>query len=137
MTQRVVLELPDATWRRLQQGATAARKDLPTFIIERLAEATPVLADQPVNWLEQELNAMAQLEDQQLWDITRSQLVSERQDLYEWLLEKNSQGRLSAKEAEMMREIGQEARLLTAKKAQAFMLLKWRGHQLPNLDAID
>lgn len=137
MTQRVVLELPDATWQRLQQGATAARKDLPTFIIERLDEATPVLADQPVNWLEQELNAMAQLDDQQLWDMVRSQLVSERQDLYELLLEKNSQGRLSAKEAEVMREIGQEARLLTAKKSQAFMLLKWRGHQLPNPHEID
>jgi hypothetical protein len=132
-----VLELPDETWRRLQQSATAARKDLPTFIIERLDESTPTSSDRPANFVEQELDAMSRLDNQQLWDIAQSQLAAERQDLYEKLLEKNSQGRISADEAKMMREIGQEARLLTAKKAQAFMLLKWRGQQIPTLDEID
>ncbi|MEM7112306.1 MAG: hypothetical protein AAF614_07730 [Chloroflexota bacterium] len=137
MTQTVILELPDETWQRLQQSATAARKDLPTFIIERLDEATPATATEPANRLEQELDEMAHLDDEVLWEISRSQLPPARQDTYDDLLERNHGDNLSSDEAQLMEEIGREARLLTAKKAQAFMLLKWRGHHIPNPDEIE
>ena len=45
MAQTITLELPDETLQRYRRGATAARKLLEEFLIERLVEAVPPLAD--------------------------------------------------------------------------------------------
>jgi hypothetical protein len=45
MAQTVTLQLSDETLQRYQRGATAARKLLEEFLIERLIEAVPPLAD--------------------------------------------------------------------------------------------
>lgn len=44
MAQTVTLHLPDEMLRRYQQGASAARKQLEEFLVERLLEAVPPLA---------------------------------------------------------------------------------------------
>jgi hypothetical protein len=41
MARLVTLQLPDETLQRCQRGATAARKRLEEFLVERLMEAIP------------------------------------------------------------------------------------------------
>ncbi len=132
MTQTVTLQLPDETLQRYRRGATAARKLLEEFLIERLVEAIPPLADDLPSPLHEELKALEQLDDDTLWQVARSQLPPARQRQYSRLLAKNSQGTITAREKEILHTLGEQARLLTLKTAHAYLLLKWRGHRIPS-----
>ncbi len=47
MSSSVTLELPDEMLFRYQHGAVAARKNLETFMVERLGKVAPPLVDEP------------------------------------------------------------------------------------------
>ena len=134
MAQTVTLPLPDETLQRYRRGATAARKLLEEFLIERLVEAVPPLADDLPSPVHEELKALEQFDDDALLQVARSQLPPARQRQYSRLLAKNSQGTITAQEQETLRALGEQARLLTLKTAHAYMLLKWRGHRVPSLE---
>jgi hypothetical protein len=131
MGEAITVHLPEETLHRYRWGAAAARKPLEEFLADRLVDsAPPAVSDAPALWRE-ELETMAELDDETLWEIARSQLPSTRQRTYSRLLHKNSQGTLTEREQETLRKLGDEARVLTLKKAQAYLLLKWRGHRIP------
>jgi hypothetical protein len=132
IVQPVTLHLPDETLQRYQKGASAARKRLEEFLVERLMEAIPPLADDLPSPLHEELKTLEHLDDDALWQVARSQLPANRQRLYSRLLTKNSQGTITDREKETLHALGDEARLLTLKAAHACMLLKWRGYRVPS-----
>lgn len=136
MSQTVTLELPEEMLLRYQQGAAAARKSLEKFIVDRLGEAIPPLADAEYASIDEELATLEKLDDQALWAIAQSHLSSYKQERYEALLEQNSHGALTDSETVILHALGEEARRLTLKKAHAYLLLKWRGHTIPTLDTI-
>lgn len=136
MPQTITLTLPDDAVQRYQRGAVIARKRLDEFLVERLADVVPPLADDLPSPLDQELKKLEELDDVALWKIARSRLPSKQQHLYDNLLTKNSQGDITTDEKKELQTLGQEARRLTLEKAHAFMLLKWRGHQIPTLDQL-
>jgi hypothetical protein len=131
MVQSVTLHLPDETLQRYKQGASAARKLLEEFLVERLMEAVPPLANDLPSPLHEELATLEHLDDDALWQVARSQLPPKRQRLYSRLLTKNSQETITEREKATLHALGDEARLLTLKASHACMLLKWRGHRVP------
>jgi hypothetical protein len=74
VVQTVTLQLSDETLQRYRRGATAAHKLLEEFLIERLMEAVPPLADDLPPPLHEELKALEQLDDDALWQVARSKL---------------------------------------------------------------
>jgi len=132
MLQKVTLQLPEKTLQSYRQGAVASRKGLEEFLAERLVEAVPPLANDLSSPLREKLRELEILDDEALWAVAHSQLAPERQELYDCLLAKNSEGTLTPGERENLHAIGAEARRLTLKKAHAYMLLKWRGHRIPS-----
>ncbi len=132
MAQTITLQLPGETLQRYRRGATIARKSLEEFLMERLVEAVPPLADDLPSPLHEELEVLESLDDKALWKVAQSQLPPAHQRLYGRLLHKNSQGTTTAREKEELHALGEEARRLTLKKAHAYMLLKWRGHHIPS-----
>jgi len=136
MAQTITLHLPDETLQRYQQGASAARKQLEEFLVERLLEAAPPLAADLPSPLSEELRLLEHLDDDALWRVVRSQLPPARQRLYSRLLTKQSRGTITTREQVTLRTLGEEGRLLTLKKAHAAMLLRWRGHNLPAPEAL-
>jgi hypothetical protein len=131
MSQTVTLDLPDEAVDRLQRSASAARMPLEQFLVERLTESVPPSADGLTPALADELRSMELLEDDDLWTIASASLSPAQQRRYDRLLDKNARSALTPREQETLREIGEEARLLTLKKAHACLKLKWRGHALP------
>jgi hypothetical protein len=130
MAQTVTLHVPDEMLQRYQRGATAARKRLEEFLMERLMEAVPPLADDlPSPWHDA-LKALEEENDEALWQVVHSRLAPARQRVYSRLLAKNSQGTITAQEKARLQALGDEARLLTLQKAHASLLLQWRGHRL-------
>lgn len=136
MAQMVTLQLPDETLQRYQRGATAARKLLEEFLVERLIEAVPPLANDLPSLLHKELEALGQLDNDALLQVARSKLSPVLQRQYSRLLTKNSQGTITAREKEILHSLGEQARLLTLKTAHAYMLLRWRGHRVPSLEEL-
>ena len=137
MSQTITLELSDEMLKRYQRGATVAGKMLEEFVVERLVESAPLLADDLPSPLQEELKVLESLDDDALWQVARSVLAADRQRLYQRLLAKNSQGLITTDEKERLTTLGEEARRLTLKKAHAFMLLKWRGHTIPSLASLE
>jgi hypothetical protein len=136
MPQTVTLQLPDEILQRCQRGATAARKLLEEFLVDRLMEVLPSIADDMPSPLREELKALEQLDDEALWQMVQGQLSPARQRLYSRLLTKNSQGTITAQEKKTLQALGDEARLLTLKKAHASLVLRWRGHRVPTPEAM-
>lgn len=136
MSHTVVLDLPEETLLRYQKGAEAARKPLEEFLVDRLKEAAPPYAAGVEVSSEEMLEKFKRLSDEALWEIAGQGLAIEQQEKYDLLLEKNSRGTLTPVERMAMEELGNSARQLTLRKAQAFMILKWRGHKLPIPDAL-
>jgi hypothetical protein len=136
MPQTVTLQLPDDMLQRCQRGATAARKRLEEFLVDRLMESLPPFADEVPSPLRKELSALEQLDDEALWQMAQGQLSLARQRLYSRLLTKNSQGTITAQEKNTLQALGDEARLLTLKKAHAALVLRWRGHRVPTSEAL-
>jgi hypothetical protein len=132
MAQSVTLLLPEETLQRYRRGATAARKLLEEFLVERLLETVPPLADDLSSPLREELQVLERLDDDALWQVARGQLPPARQRLYSRLLARQSQGIITAQEQETLHSLGEQARLLTLKAAHAYMVLKWRGHRIPS-----
>ncbi len=131
MLQTVTIHLPEETTQRYQRGAKAAKKPLEEFLVERLTEAAPPLADDLPSPLREELEAIERLDNDALRQIANSKLPPARQQLYTRLLSKNSAGTITSREKQTLQAIGEEARRLMLKKAHAFMLLKWRGQPIP------
>jgi hypothetical protein len=132
MAQMVTLQLSDEMLQRCQRGATAARKLLEEFLVDRLMEAVPPLANDLQSPLYEELEALEQLDNDALWQVARSRLSPTLQRQYSRLLAKNSQGTITEQEQETLRTLGEQARFLTLKTAHAYLLLKWRGHRIPS-----
>lgn len=128
MTQAVTLYVPDEMLQRYRRGAAVARMDLDAFIAERLAEATPPLADDLPDVPRAELKSLEEGDDEALRRAAECRLSDEEQEEYDQLLSKHAEGPLATDEERKLRELGEKARGLTLKKAHALMLLKWRGH---------
>lgn len=132
MTQAVTLYLPEDTLQRYRRGAAVAGKEVDEFIVDRLAELGPPLADDLPDSLRDELKALEDADDQTLWEAARGSLSVEKQEQYDQVLLKHAEGSLTTDEQRRLHELGDEARHLTLKKAHALMLLKWRGQSIPS-----
>jgi hypothetical protein len=137
MSQTVTLDLPDDAVDRYRRSASAARKPLEQFLVERLTESVPPSADDLTPALADELRSMELLEDDALWTIARASLSPAQQRRYDRLLDKNARSALTDREQQTLHAIGEETRLLTLKKAHACLILKWRGHELPLHSLVD
>ena len=113
-----------------------SRKPLEGFLAERIvAGAPPLLEDVPPS-LQEEVRGLTDLSDDQLWDVARSRLPAGQQGVYTRLLNKNSDGAITGRERERMHALGDEARRITLRKAQAYALLSWRGYRIPTREEL-
>lgn len=136
MATTVTLEIPDETLDRYRQGAAMARMTLETFIAERLINTPLLLPDDLPSPLNEALRGLVGLDDEALWEVAQTRLSEPDQNHYEFLLDKQQAGSLTTEEQQTLATLGQRARLLTLKRAHAYMLLKWRGHPLPPLETL-
>jgi hypothetical protein len=86
--------------------------------------------------VEAELRALELLNDDVLWAVARSRMNLSKQRRWQRLLEKrNLRGLTGPEEHELERLMADGDRLMIC-KAQAYLLLKNRGHRIPELDKL-
>ena len=90
MAETITLQLPEETLERYRRGAALARKPLEDFLVDRLVYvAPPPLGDLPAP-MQEELQELARLSDDQVWEIARSRLPVGKQRVLTRLLHSNS-----------------------------------------------
>jgi len=86
--------------------------------------------------IEQELRVLESLSDDVLWTVARGQVAASKQRRWKRLLDKNRQGILTESERQELEQLIAEGDRLTLYKAHAYLLLKERGHRIPELERL-
>jgi hypothetical protein len=128
------ITVSDSLYRRLQKQARvmkASVNDVARQTLERYLPP-PVESDLPSE-LHAELEAMAHLSDDALWQIAESKMNSDKVALYDVMLERLQKNRLTAEGQRLLDQLRNDAQILTLRKAHAYALLQSRGYTLPSL----
>ncbi|MBD2568469.1 hypothetical protein [Anabaena lutea] len=132
LTETVTLQIPEIIYQRLVNTAHATQRPLEEVMLHALQVGSPPAWDDVPEEFQAELAALDKLDDNILWQIFHSQKTGVDMEEYNILLEKNSSGTLTETERLNLISLRHEADLFMLRKAQAAVLLRWRGSSLPN-----
>jgi hypothetical protein len=132
---KYIIAIPRLLYEKAQRLAQHTAQSVDELICTRLAGAL----DQPVLDLPSderaELQAMSYLSTDALWTIAREQMPPDVQHTMAQLMDKNSQGTITAEEFRDLSALVERGQRLTLRKAQAMKLLLDRGYMV-SLDAL-
>jgi hypothetical protein len=125
---KYTIAIPNSLYEKAQRLAKQTSQSVDDLICMRLEGAL----DQPMLDLPSderaELQAMAYLSTDALWTIAREQMPPDVQHAMSQLMEKNSQGTITAEEFRDLSALVERGQRLTLRKAQAVKLLLDRGY---------
>ncbi len=133
MTHSLTVTLPDHLYRQLQRQAQVVNRPLSEVAATALESLVVPVEDDLPPGLQAELSAMAFLSDDALWQMAGSVMNNDKIALYDVLLERRQSGMLTPEGQAWLDTLRDEADALMLRKAQAYALLKSRGHKLPAL----
>ena len=128
----VVVELPTDIYERVERTAKGLKQPVQQALMKIVEAGLPSLAKVPPEY-QPELEAMEAMSDEELWETARSEMATAKQDRLDYLLQKNQAEGLSEVEQKELNRLHAETNRLTLQKSYAYVLLKWRGHQVPKL----
>jgi hypothetical protein len=133
MSQLVLtLKLPEDVSESVRRTAKGMKQPVEQALVAIVRAATPALAKVPLEF-RADLEAMEDLDDEQLLQATEQRLSSAKQRRLDVILGNNQQRALTSRENESLRRLRTEADRLTLRRAYASLLLKYRGHRIPSL----
>ena len=131
----LTIQLPDEVYARLQHAAHGNEKRVSQAAIQMLSATLPPDDTLPQG-IEQELRGLESLSDDVLWTVARGKVAASKQRRWKRLLDKNRQGTLTESERQDLEQLTAEGDRLTLYKAHAYLLLKERGHRIPELERL-
>lgn len=129
--QTVTLQLPEKLYHRLANTARATRRPLEDVLLQALRVGSPPGWDDAPPEFQAELAEMDRQDDETLWGIFHAQLPQEAMTRYDELLDLHRQGTLTEVEQLELERLRVAADRHMLCKAQAAVLLRWRGHTVP------
>jgi hypothetical protein len=105
---------------------------LEEVIVHALEVGSPPDWDDVPAEFQTDLAALDRLDDATLWQIARSRKTEDPTTRYDELLERNQEGALTDAEWLDLMALRKEADRFMLCKAQAAIILRWRGHQVPS-----
>jgi hypothetical protein len=132
-TETITLQIPQILYQRLVNTAHAQRRPIEEVIVHALQVGSPPAWDDVPEEFQADIAALDKLDDSGLWQILRSCKTAEQMERYDWLLERNSSGNITDAEQLELIKLRQETDRFMLCKAQAAVLLRWRGHHVPSV----
>ena len=129
----LTLELPEDIYERVRRAAKGMNQPVEEALVNIVRAATPSLEKVPAEH-RAELEALEDLSDEELWRILRSRPEPAQQRRLERLLDKNQRGELTDRERRALGELRAEGDRRMLRRSYAALLLKYRGHRVPNLE---
>ncbi|GAB1542490.1 hypothetical protein NUACC21_51640 [Scytonema sp. NUACC21] len=130
-TETITLQIPEILYQRLVNTAHAQRRPIEEVIIHALSVGSPPEWDDVPEEFQADLAALDKLDDNSLWQMVRSCKTADEMERYNFLLLRNSSGNITDAEKLELITLRHEADLFMLCKAQAAVLLRWRGHHVP------
>jgi len=126
----ITLTLPEPIYQHLQSQAQIITRSLNDVIFQILWKSLPpeVEEDLPFNY-RMELESMAHLSDEVLWQIAESTMNQDKVALYDILLARHKAEQLTPIGKKWLTQLREDAEQLMLRKAHAYAILKNRGHQ--------
>jgi hypothetical protein len=126
----ITINVPPHLYERARQLAEETARPVEDVLLERLESA---LAAPPLLPPDEqaELDALTHLSDDALWTIAREQMPSARNEQMQTLMDRNNMGQISDDEYRELQELVEQGHRLMLRKAQAALLLKERGYDVP------
>jgi paraquat-inducible protein B len=129
--ETVTLQIPEIIYQRLVNTARATGRSLEEVILQAIKVGSPPTWDDVPEEFQADIAALDKLDDNALWQILHSRKTASDMERYNILLERNSNGTLTEAERLELIALRHEADLFMLRKAQASVLLRWRGHIVP------
>jgi hypothetical protein len=128
----LTLEFPEDVYERVRRTAKGMNQPLEKALVNIVRAATPSLEKVPAEY-RADLETMEDLGDEALWRIAQSRPTPVKQRRLDSLLDKNQREELTDRERQALRMLRAEGDRLMLRRSYAYLLLKYRGHQLPKL----
>jgi hypothetical protein len=128
----VTLDLPEDLYERVRRAAKGMKQPVEQALVKIVRAAAPSLEQVPMEY-RTDLEALEELEDEDLWRITKKRFPAGKQQRLTNLLQKNEGGRLTPQDRQALTALRTEADRLMLRRSYAFLLLKFRGHRIPSL----
>jgi hypothetical protein len=129
-SETVTLQIPEIIYTRLVNTARATHRPLEEIILRALQIGSPPAWDDIPSEFQAEVASLDKLDDDSLWQIARANKTANDMERYNVLLEGNSNGTLSQEERLELMALRHEMDSFMLCKAQASVLLRWRGHNV-------
>ena len=129
--ETVTLQIPELLYQRLVNTAHATQRPLEEVMIHALQVGSPPTWDDVPPEFQADIAALDKLDDNTLWQIFHSRKTAADMERYNILLERNSSNTLTEAERLELIALRTEADSFMLCKAQAAVLLRWRGHSVP------
>lgn len=127
-SETVTLQIPEVLHQRLVNTANATQRPLEEVILHALQVGSPPAWDDVPEEFQANIAALDKLDDNSLWQIFHNRKTAADMERYYILLEGNSSGTLTEAERLELMALRHEAELFMLRKAQAAVLLRWRGY---------
>lgn len=127
----LTLELPADLYERVRRAARGMKQPVEQALVNIVKAATPSLEKVPPEY-RAELEAMEDLADEALWAAAETRLAPAKQRRLANLLDRSRRGKLTDRECSTLTALRAAADRLMLRRAYAYLLLKYRGHRLPN-----
>lgn len=132
----VTLSLPEDLYVRLEQTALATSQSLTDMLVHAVRVGSPPDWSQSPAEFQADLAALDRLDDDTLWRIARGRRGEAETALLSELLDKNTDGTLTAGERLELDSLVNDADRFMLRKAHAAALLQWRGHAVPPFERL-
>jgi len=131
MAETITLQIPDTLYLRLVNTARAQSRSLEEVMLHALLVGSPPQWDDAPEEFQADLAALDKLDDNTLWEIAYSRKSAAEMERYNILLAGNQNGTLTEAERLELMALRLECDRFMLCKAQAAVLLRWRGHRIP------
>lgn len=131
-SETVTLQIPETLYQRLVNTACATQRPVEEIMLRALQVGSPPSWDDVPEEFQTEIAALDKLDDNTLWQIFRSHKTVADMERYNVLLEANSNGTITQSQTLELIHLRHQADIFMLKKAQAGVLLRWRGHHVSN-----
>ncbi len=130
MVATVTLPIPDEIYHRLEMNARATGRSIEDILGYVVQVGSPPKVEDVPESLRADLVSLDGLSDDELRLVAAARKSEENFDRYDELLDRNAAGILSATERSELEQLRQDSDRFMLRKAQAAMLLRWRGHSV-------
>lgn len=127
----ITIQIPEMLYQRLVITARATKRPLEEIMLHALRVGSPPDWNDVPEEFQADVAALDRLDDDTLWQIARSRKTAAEMERYDLLLERNQDNILTDSERLELMALRKEADRFMLCKAQAAVLLRWRGFSVP------